>query len=351
LAFPGARRLWSLARFLAFAALGLIPAVFLARLVPMQDAGYLAYYVFLFGVAFGLAGVYSLIDRRRPIDGLVVAVLAVVVLLSVDALRGAPLVLSSALGYSPTVAGRFAGFGNLTYAVYATCALIAAVLLAHRIGGRRGFAVAAAILGIAVVIDGAPMWGSDVGGIVSMVPAYAIALLVLAGRRVRVRTVLVGLGALAVVGGAATLVDLARPSDQRTHLGRLAEHVLKGQLGDTWTVLQRKLEENLGSLRDGSSLTVMIVAVVTFVVLVRWHRPRVDAVLTAVPQWRAGCVGFAVLAVLGFALNDSGLAVPAMMLVVFLSAWAHLLLTVPPAVAAEPPPPLPPQGVLVGASS
>ena len=52
------------------------------------------------------------------------------------------------------------------------------------------------------------------------------------------------------------------------------------------------------------------------------------AVLVAVPEWRAACLGFVVLAVLGFALNDSGMTVPGIMLVVFVAAWMHLLVTV-----------------------
>ena len=46
------------------------------------------------------------------------------------------------------------------------------------------------------------------------------------------------------------------------------------------------------------------------------------------PEWRAACVGFAVLAVLGFALNDSGITVPGIMLVVFVAAWVRLLVAI-----------------------
>ena len=208
--FPSVRAWRMLASFAAFATLGLIPAVFLARIFPLHDSGVGAYHGFLIAVALALGGIYAWIGRRRPLDGLIVALLAIVVLLTIDALRGAPLVLNSTLGYSPTVAGRFAGFGNPAYAAYATAALLGAVLLAHRLGGRRGFWWAAGILGVAVVIDVAPMWGADVGGILSMVPAYGVTLVMLRGARVRVRTVIVGLGVVAAVGLTAALVDFAR---------------------------------------------------------------------------------------------------------------------------------------------
>jgi hypothetical protein len=127
------------AAYAAFATLGLLPATFLARLVPFQDHGAGAYYLFLLVVALALGGVYTLVARRNVVDGMLAALLVIVGLLTVDALRGAPLVLNSALGYSPTVAGRFAGFGNPAYAAYSAAALLAACLLAHRLGGRRGF--------------------------------------------------------------------------------------------------------------------------------------------------------------------------------------------------------------------
>ena len=73
-------------------------------------------------------------------------------------------------GYSPTVAGRFAGLGNLGYAQLAAGAVLLAGLLAYRIGGRRGALVAIALLGVAIIVDGAPFFGSDVGGVLSMVP-------------------------------------------------------------------------------------------------------------------------------------------------------------------------------------
>ena len=58
--------------------------------------------------------------------------------------------------------------------------------------------------------------------------------------------------------------------------------------------------------------------------------------LRVVPSWRAGCLGFAVLAVLGFALNDSGITVPGIMLVVFVAAWVHLVASVPPEAPPRP---------------
>ena len=70
---------------------------------------------------------------------------------------------------------------------------------------------------------------------------------------------------------------------------------------------------------------MLLVAVVLFAGLWLWKRDRMRAVFTAIPGWAAACTGFTVLAVLGFALNDSGITVPGIMLVVFLATWSRLL--------------------------
>jgi hypothetical protein len=335
------------AGYTAFATLGLIPTTFLARLVPFQDHGAGAYYGFLLAVALALGGGYSLVARRHAIehpmdgvvDGVITALLVIVGLLTIDALRGAPLVLNSALGYSPTVAGRFAGFGNPAYAAYSASALLAACLLAHRVGGRRGFGIAAALLGLALVVDVAPMWGSDVGGILSMVPAYAVTLVLLAGRRIRIRTVVLIAAAMAVVGAIAAAIDLSRPREDRTHLGRYLTRIQDRGIGEGWSVIQRKLDANLASLGTGILGLVLLATAILFLGLWMWRRSWLGTVFHRVPEWRAACIGFAVLAVLGFAFNDSGITVPGIMLVVFVATWVRLLVAVASDDEPAPPPP------------
>ena len=333
----GRARWWpGVARFTALWGLGLLAAAYLVRLVPLHEHGAALYFVAFFAVGAALAGVCVLIGRRRPLDGLVAGLLAIVAVLGLDALRGAPLVLNSTLGYSPTVAGRFAGFGNPAYAAFSAAALCGAVLLAHRVGGRRGLVVAGVVLGFALVIDVAPMWGSDIGGILSMVPAYGLTMVVLSGRRVRVRTVAIAVAAVVAVGTLAALVDFARPAADRTHLGRLVESVRANGVGELTSVIERKLGENLATIGSSILGLVLLVAVVGFVVMRRRDPERIRAVLRAIPEWRAACLGFVVLAVLGFGFNDSGIAIPGIMLVVFVAAWIHLLVTVVPVRGGSP---------------
>ncbi len=258
--------------------LGFAPAVFLARVVPLHEWGVFAYWTFLVVVAAVLGFVYRRIGRDRPLDALLAGFLVPVGLLLLDVLIGTPLQFNSALGYSPTVAGRFIGFSNPAYAIVAACAVLAAPLIARRIGGRRGAWISVAFLGVVIIIDGAPFWGSDVGGILSMVPAFAVTSVLLLGWRVRWKTVAWSLVGLVVAVAAFAALDMARPSDKRTHLGRLIERVQDRGIGDFVVIVQRKLGDNLGSLRNSVWGFTLLIAVVLAIWLWKRARPRLLAV-------------------------------------------------------------------------
>jgi hypothetical protein len=175
------------------------------------------------------------------------------------------------------------------------------------------------VCAVAMVADGHPALGSDVGGVLALVPAYAVVLLLLAGVRIRLRTLLaiavVTLAALAVFAA----VDLARPEESRTHLGRLVAR-LGGDDGSGGfaTVLQRKAQTNF-SILVSSVWTLIIPVAIAFLAFLTWRQPRLLRQLQeTVPGLRAALVGGLVAGLLGFALNDSGVAVPAMMLAVVL---------------------------------
>ena len=161
--------------------------------------------------------------------------------------------------------------------------MIAAPLLAHRIGGRRGAWTGVALLVLVVIVDGAPFWGSDVGGILSVVPAYVVTAVMLLGLRVRWQTV--GWSVLGLVGvlAAATALDMSRAPEQRTHLGRLVERIEDRGFGDFVVVVQRKLADNLGSLRSSVWGFVLPIALVLGLWLVLHARHRLRALVDGRP--------------------------------------------------------------------
>jgi hypothetical protein len=204
--------------------------------------------------------------------------------------------------------------------------VLLAALVAYRVGGRRGIWAGIGVLLITLVIDGSPFWGSDVGGVLTMVPVVGITALLLLGWRVRRGwMLLLGLGA-AVLVLLAGFLDLARPEESRTHLGRLFEDVGNDGFEAFETVVVRKFEANLAVL-GSSEWTLMLPVVFGFILYLVWRAPwRLERIQTLLPGERAARIGFIVAAALGFALNDSGIAIPGLMLGVMNASLVYLVM-------------------------
>lgn len=287
-------------------------ATYLANLVPWWNAGHPLPALLLSAsaagatiTAVGFAGPW----RRHPFGpaGAVAVITAVV--LALDVMTGARLQLSSLAGYSPVVAGRFAGYGNLAFAIFGTSALLAAAALASERGRRAAGWIAVVTGAAAVVVDGAPAFGSDFGGVIALVPAFATLWLLVTDRHLSWRRLLVLVAAGVVVVTAIAVSDYLRPEDSRTHLGRFVADVLDGTAG---TVVQRKVEANL-SLLTNSVLTLMVPLALLFLVfLLRRPSGLLLRTFRQVPTLEAGLLSVLVLGVVGGVVNDSGIAIPAM---------------------------------------
>ena len=242
-------------------------------------------------------------SRRHPVGGLRFVALVTVLVLGGDVLFGSRLQLGSVFGQNPVVGGRFYGFGNTSFALFGLAALVLVAWVAgSRWRSRRVMAgLALGLLGVFLAIEALPTLGADFGGPPALLLGGLVVIATAAGVRLTVgRAVVAVLGAGALVGLVAWL-DWRRPAASRTHLGEFVQTVVSGEAG---AVIGRKLAQNLANLGSPPLLAISVATVV--LVLVAWRtgwRP-VDA---GVPVLR----GAAVLAVVGFAVNDSGLVIPA----------------------------------------
>jgi hypothetical protein len=252
--------------------------------------------------------------RRHPLSPLAWVLGLTVALLAADVATGARLQTSSLLGYSLHTAARFTGFGNTAFATLAsTTVLLGAIHVSYAPRRREAVLAVACLFAFVVVLDGAPSLGSDVGGILTLVPVFGLTLLVLSGRRIGVRALVIA-GAVTVVALAlATGIDLLRPAATRTHLGRLVGDIGTNGFGAFTTTAQRKLAVNFRSYRSPWSWTVVIIAVYMLYVL-GWARGWKE-LLPSGSAVRAGVVGALAAGLLGYAVNDSGVVVTAVVFV------------------------------------
>ena len=302
-------------QWVALASIGLLLATLPASVLDFgEHGGKAAFWLFvsLFAVAF--AAVCRLAARRRPYDPLLGALSALLFVLVADQFTGGHLEFNSVFGYSATVGIRFSGIGNQSSAILATAAVLVASFVAWRLPRPWGVRLALVVLAVSFVAMTPPLFGQDFGGTLASAPAFALLAWLLLGRRVTVKAVLGLLGILLASGLVVGFVDLLRPSDERTHVGRFFEKVGNEGFSGFSTVIERKSGENVATFSSTIFLFLIVVVLVGGIILwVRAPRPLATAV-ERVPTLRAGAVSLAVLVVLSYALNDSGLAIPAIML-------------------------------------
>jgi hypothetical protein len=331
------RGAWALA-FLALGLVGFLDATYLAGPFHFgRHGGAAAYWAFVGGVAVLLAVLFFFAPRlfgtaprsTRLVHSLLVALASIVVLHVLDLVTGAHLEWNTVFGYSPTVGIRLVGEGNMAFAQLSAAALLFAGLLAWQVRAPRGTRIAIGVLAVTIVVMGVPIWGNDFGAVVSALPGFALLAWMLLGHQIRARTVAAVTGIVVAGVVFVGLLDLLRPSDQRTHVGRFLQKVGTDFSGAT-LVIRRKASENLSVF--GHSVLLGTLIVVAVMVLYLWFVPprSLRPVARAIPTARATVVALLVLAVLGFALNDSGIAIPGMMFVVVestlvvLMAWSYV---------------------------
>jgi hypothetical protein len=307
---------------LAFGALGVVPGTFLVGEIEAVRANLPAQVAIVLVVAAVVAALAIAVDRRWPGTGALLAVGAIVGLIALDIVLGAPLQLNTTFGYSVAVAGRFTGLGNLAFALFGSATIVLAALVADR-SGPRGVRVALALMAAVVVMEGLPMLGADVGGVISMVPAFGVTALVLLARPVGWRELLALVLATAMILFLFALVDAARPPEVQTHLARFAENVFDARWETLSKSLGRRWQASLGGAELAGWITVGAAMAVAagYAALVALGRvgPRASRPLRHRPTL-AAAAGLAVLGTVGLVANDSSVAVPLTMLIVIAPA-------------------------------
>ncbi|WP_324277648.1 hypothetical protein [Blastococcus brunescens] len=254
-AAPGPRAR-GLLRLLALVAAAVPAATYLAGLFPWERSGspvpalvaaVVAADVVV--VALALAGPW----RRHRVGPPLVVLSVTLATLLLDVLTGSPLELNGLLGYDAIVAGRFTGYGNLSFGLLSVTALLVTAAVAAAAGRRAGPGRARAVTGATVIVIGlltvavigAPSLGRDFGGVLSAMPGFLLLAMLLTHVRVTLlRFAAILLVAVLAVSTVAVL-DWAGPPDQRSHLGRFVEQVLTGE---AWTVVSRKASANIDIL-------------------------------------------------------------------------------------------------------
>ncbi|MEA2507588.1 MAG: hypothetical protein QOH48_2206 [Actinomycetota bacterium] len=303
-------------------------ATYLAGGVETHQLGVWSTVALLVAIDILLVAAVTLL-LRTPLDRLLALTAVTTFVLVIDLAFGGRLQLSSFFGYSPIVAGRFAGLGNIGFAVLASSSVLTGALVVHRWNGSRAaLAFAAALFVITIIADGAPSLGSDVGGVITLVPSLLVTWILLAGKRPTVKLFLVAALSLAVAVAIFLVLDLARPASSQTHLARLFEEFRARGSSALTDTIARKARANLQVFQSTAWTLFVPPALAAFGWLLLRPKGRWAVLVDTYPRLRAGLIGALLIGVIGFAANDSGIVIPAVVLSFFvpLAVLLHLSL-------------------------
>jgi hypothetical protein len=183
--------------------------------VPWAGAAAVASVVAAMGALLAVGALAARL-LRAPVEVGVAGAIALV--LGLDLAAGGYLQETGIASYSAVAGGRFHGIGNAGFAVLATAAVVALGAAAARYGARAWLALVPL-----VALVGAPRWGADFGGALTLTAVLVVAL----ARRPRA----VVLGVVAGLAVALAVAVLDYRTDDPSHLGRFVADVLDG----TWT--------------------------------------------------------------------------------------------------------------------
>jgi hypothetical protein len=253
-----------------------------------------------------LTGLALVAGRRLAVPVAVVGAAVSVAAFTIDAALGAVMEPGSMLNSRPVNGGRWYGFGNVTFAVYAAATLILLGYLAHRLraaGQPQAAAVVVALLGLGVVVcEGWPSMGADFGGVLALTPVVLGLLLVWSGLPITWSRVVATGSAVAFTAALISWLDWRRGPAARSHLGAFVQRILDGDAQD---IVVRK------AVAAGQSILTPVgigsLAVGALVWLLIFH--RLPALTGAFSTLRPTAVAALAAAVLGTLLNDGGVTV------------------------------------------
>ena len=309
-------RLLVVAERVALACAAFPVVTFLYRLAPSawQEPWPAAIGIGALSLAGGLAASRA---RHHPLSPLIWIAGVTVAVMGFDAATSGALQDVSLLGYSPVTAARFYGMGNMGFAVLGSATiLLAGAWMAGTPRRTDGLVAIACLLAAVTTLEVAPDLGADFGGALVFVPTFLVGLVLWAGIRMNLGRMVRVIAASIAAVGAVMLVD------RWTGSSHVAAFVAGGPDVMVATIA-RKLDANVRMFRS-STWTWMVPIIFGFFVWAatvgggwrRWFGTQ--------RVWRTTFLLLLGFGVLGGLMNDSGIAIPAMVLV-YAGAFVLLL--------------------------
>lgn len=274
-------QLGMLGQFLCLALASLPAACLGAAMLPWWEAE--APTSFFITVSVLIAALLALVActgpwRDRPIGPALVIAAFSTFFICLDVATGSHISMDSPFGSFSLLGARFFGFGNVYYSVCAIwilllCGCVTSLGRPAAFGSKKNSRLSVWLANLLITliaiafmaIDGLPRFGADFGGPISFLPGFLVLVLLLNGKRIGIKRMLVVLMVAAGASVGLAFADWMRPASQRTHLGNFVQSVING---DLQVIITRKILANLASWGSITYVWSLLCCLLVFLVLV-----------------------------------------------------------------------------------
>jgi hypothetical protein len=287
----------------------LLASMMLTGAVPWDRSSRPGLYLSLAVAAWSaiLTSAAILLGRLLRVPAAIAAAGITVAALTIDAAMGGPMQPGSMLNSRPIFGLRWYGFGNVTFASYATAGLLLAGYVAHRFlaaGRRRAATIVVAATGFGVVVcEGWPTMGADFGGVIALTPAVMVLIISVSGIRLTAPKLIFAAATAVIAVGLISFLDWSRGPDRRSHLGNFVQRIIDG---DALDVISRKAVAAAHTVASPLGLGSLIIGIALWIAIFRYALPAVSSEFRTL---RGTLVAALVTAILGTLLNDGGISV------------------------------------------
>lgn len=228
------------------------------------------------------------------------------------------LLSDSLLGYSSIIGARFYGLGNEYMGIFVGGSLVTGTGLLEIFQQKEYFPVIKKCIFVSlffcIFVLGAPFWGANFGGILTMSTAVIFTIYNLYQQDLYRVTLFRGIILIAIIFLGVMALNFKPLSGSRTHIGQVIKMLKKGAWSQVINIGYRKLAMNLKLLRWTIWTKILLSFMLYLIFLFIYPYGKIKQFISTYPFLTGGIYGSIWASIVAILVNDSGVVAAATVL-------------------------------------
>lgn len=268
---------------------------------------------------------FLVVIRKKALQPVLGIAVITVAILSIEVLAGGHAFLNTIFGYDPIRGARFFGIGNEAMAILMANGLLLFGIMLEKAWNRWTIIAGAILALVLIVLIGFPGLGTNTDGPIMATAAFTVMVLLSMKSKARLRNFAIAVAA--VVAVLALFAGYDATHGATTHMGRSVQLIADGGLPQMMMIIKRKLATNIQIFRFSTWSYFLFITLGLLAFL--WTKPA-GMLRGLLERYRGISVAISasiVGGIVGFAFNDSGILIPAIIMsymvptVIYLMLW------------------------------